>query len=125
MLPESLAQALQAQHERAMIRQAETIRDWPILRERRDQAEIHVRSALWERGLGRISDETQYHVYSILSFAMPNDAAIDNGPAPLAELEPETDIEAVYYEQLDRQSCPECGDGICPVEEPESLPPPQ
>jgi hypothetical protein len=125
MPPGSLAQALQAQHERAMIRQAETIRDWPILRERRDQAEIHVRSALWERGLGRISDETQYRVYSLLSFAMPNEATVDNGPAPLAELEPETDIEAAYYEQLDRQSCPECGDGICPVEDPGISPPPQ
>lgn len=125
MAPESLAQALQAQHERAMIRQAEIIRDWPIARERQEHAEIQIRSALWERGLGRISDETQHSVYSILSFAMPHDAAIENGPAPLAELEPETDIEAAYYEQLDRQSCPECGDGICPVEEPGILPPTQ
>jgi hypothetical protein len=125
MPSESLAQALQAQHERAMIRQAETIRDWPIARERWEQAEIHVRSVLWERGLGRISDEAQYRVYSILSFAMPTDAAIDSGPAPLAELEPETDIEAAYYEQLARQSCIECGDGICPVDEPEISPPPQ
>lgn len=117
MPAESLAQVLQAQHERAMIRQAETIRDWPIAQERQEQAEIHVRSTLWERGLGRISDETQYRVYSILSFAMPNDAAVENGPAPLAELEPETDIEAAYFEQLDRQSCPECGDGICPADD--------
>jgi hypothetical protein len=119
MPSESLAQALQAQHERAIIRQAETIRDWSISRERREQAEIHIRSALWERGLGRISDETQYRVYSILSFVMPRDAAFENEVAPLAELEPEPDIEAAYYEQLDRQSCPECGDGICPVEEPD------
>lgn len=118
MTPESLAQVLQMQHERAMVRQAETIRDWPIARERQEQAEIHVRSALWERGLGRISDETQYRVYSILCFAMPNDAAVDNAPSPLSELELETDIEAAFYEQIDRQSCPECGDGICPVEEP-------
>lgn len=117
MPPESLAQVLQAQHERAMIRQAETIRDWPIALERQEQAEIQVRSALWERGWGRISDETQYRVYSILSFVMPNDAAFDNGPMPLAELEPETEIEAAYYEQLERQRCPECGDGICPVED--------
>lgn len=116
MPPESLAQVLQAQCERAMIRQAETIRDWSIAHERQEQAEIHVRSALRERGLGRISDETQYCVYSILSFAMPNDAAVETVPEPLAELEPETDIEVAYYEQLERQSCPECGDGICPVE---------
>jgi hypothetical protein len=125
MPSESLAQALQAQHERAMIRHAETIRDWPIALERRQQAEIQIRSATWERGLGRISDETQYRVYSILNFAMPNDATLENGSMPLAELEPETDIEAAYYEQLDRQSCPECGDGICPAEESGILPPTQ
>lgn len=125
MPQESLTQILQSQHERAMIRQAETIRDWPIARERQEQAEIQVRSVLWERGLGRISNETQYRVFSILSFAMPNDAAIESEPAPLAELEPETDIEAAFYEQLDRQSCQECGDGICPVEEPGTPPPTQ
>ena len=117
MPPQSLAQALQAQHEAAIIRQAETIRDWPVPRERRVHAEIHVRLALWDRGLRRIGDLTQYRVYSILSFAMPDDAAFKNESPPLAELERETDIEAVYYEQLARQSCPECGDGICPVED--------
>jgi hypothetical protein len=123
MPQESLTQILQSQHERAIIRQAETIRDWPIARERQEQAEIQVRSVLWDRGLGRISNETQYRVYSILSFALPNDAAIENEPAALAELEPEMDIEAAFYEQLDRQSCPECGDGVCPVEE-HGIPPP-
>jgi hypothetical protein len=77
---------------------------------------IHVRSALWERGLGRITDATQYRIYSILSFAMPEEATLDEDPKPLAELEREAEIEVAYYQQLDRQSCPECGDGICPVE---------
>jgi hypothetical protein len=70
MPPESLAQVLQAQHERiTMIRQGETIREWPIARERQEQAEIQARSALWEKGFGRISDETQIRVCSPTSSA--------------------------------------------------------
>jgi hypothetical protein len=115
MPPQSLSQALQAQHEAALVHQAETIRNWPIPRERREQAEIHVRLALWERGIGRISDETQFRVYSILSFVMPDDAAFADETAPLQELEHEAAWEAAYHEQLERQSCPECGDGLCPV----------
>ena len=48
---------------------------------------------------------------------MPADAAFTDETAPLAELERETGVEAAYFEQLERQSCPECGDGICPADE--------
>jgi hypothetical protein len=72
---------------------------------------------LWERGLGRIGDETQYRVYSILSFVMPDDGAFLDEPTPLSELEKEAEIEAAYYEQLARQCCPDCGDGLCPAED--------
>jgi hypothetical protein len=116
MPPHSLSQALEELHEATLVRQAETIRDWPIPRERREQAEIHVRLALWERGLGRISDETQFRVYSILSFVMPEDATYTDELVPLEELEREAEWEAAYYQQLARQSCPECGDGLCPTE---------
>lgn len=116
MPPSKLAKALRDEHEAAMIRQAEIICQWPIGRERHEQAMIYIRSALWERGLGRITDATQYRIYSILSFAMPEDAMLEEGPMPLAELEREAEIEAAYYQQLDRQSCPECGDEICSVE---------
>lgn len=109
----TLSLALRNEHEAAMIRQAEIICQWPVGRERHEQAMIHVRSALWERGLGLIADATQYRIYSILSFAMPEDATLDDDPMPLAELEREAEIEAAYYQQLDRQSCPECGDGKC------------
>jgi hypothetical protein len=117
MPPKTLSQALQDEHEAAMIRQAEIIRQWPIGPERHEQAMIHVRSALWQRGLGQITDATKYRIYSILSFAMPEDGTSDSDPVPLAELERETEIEAAYFQQLERQSCPECGDGICPVDE--------
>jgi hypothetical protein len=113
----TLAQALRDEHEAAMIRQAEIICRWPIGRERHEQAMILVRAALWERGLGRITDATQYRIYSILNFAMPEEATLEGDPMPLAELEREAEIETAFYQQLDRQSCPECGDGICPVEE--------
>jgi hypothetical protein len=48
---------------------------------------------------------------------MPEEATLEGDPMPLAELEREAEIETAFYQQLDRQSCPECGDGICPVEE--------
>lgn len=89
-----------------MIGQAETIRNWPLPGERREQAEIHVRIALWERGIGRISDETQFRVYSILSFVMPDDAASTDEPVPLAELEREAAWQAAYHEQQERQHAP-------------------
>jgi hypothetical protein len=117
MPPQTLREALQAQHEAALIRQAETIQRWPIPRERLEQAEVHVRLALWERGLGRISDQTQYRVYSILNFVMPNGECADGGVIPIEELQREADWEAAYFEQLERQSCPECGDGLCPGED--------
>lgn len=114
----TLAQALRDEHEMTLVQQAEIIRDWPQGREREEQAMIHVRLALWEQRMGRISQATQSSVYSLLSFAMPADAAFTAEPTPLAELEREAAAEAAYYQQLERKSCPECGDGSCPVEEP-------
>lgn len=113
----SLAQALRQEHELALVRQAELRRDWPQEPQRREQAEIHVRLALWEQGIGRISQAAQHRVYTVLSFVMPDAAALPDEQTPLAELVRETDVEAVYYEQLERQSCPECGDGFCPADE--------
>ena len=119
----TLAQALCDQHEATLLRQAETIRDWHRGRERDDQAAIHVRQALREQNMGRISQATQSLIYSILSFAMPADHSFVDESTPLAELEREAEIEAAFFEQLDRQSCPECGDGLCPVDD--SLPYPK
>jgi hypothetical protein len=111
----TLAQALQEQHETTVIRQAETIRDWRPGPERTKQAETHVRTVLWEQSIGRISQATQYRVYSILSFVMPDDAPIQGESAPVAKLESEADWERAYREQLEQRSCPECGDGVCPT----------
>jgi hypothetical protein len=113
----TLAQGLRDRHESTLIQQAELIRDWPRGRERNEQAMIHIRLALSEQCFGRISQATQARVYSLLSFAMPDDATFTDEPTPIAELQREAADEAAYYEQLERQSCPECGDGICPVDE--------
>jgi len=110
----SLSQALRQEHELTLVRQAELIRDWPPEPQRCEQAEIHVRLALWEQGIGRISRTAQHRVYSILSFVMPDDAEFPDEKAPLNQLDRETDVEAAYHKQLERRSCPECGDGLCP-----------
>lgn len=116
MQPTSLAQAVRQARELALVQQAELIRDWPQGPQRVEQAEIHVRLVLWEQGIARISQAAQHRVYSILSFVMPSDAAFHDEQIPLAELERETGVEAAYFEQLARQSCSECGDGLCPAD---------
>jgi hypothetical protein len=113
----SLAQALQAHREAAMIGQAETILHWPERQERLAQAEIHVRQALLEEQNGRISSAVKVKVFSLLHFAMPDVATYTEEPALLPELEQGTDWEAAYHEQLQQRSCPECGDGLCPVDD--------
>ena len=120
----TLAQALRSDHEQSLVRQAEIIRDWRPGRERDEQATIHVRLALWEQGIGRLSRQAQQRVYSILSFVMPQDGAYGGESLPIAELQREADAETAYFEQLQRQSCPDCGEGICPVE-PEDTPQPR
>lgn len=115
---ETLAQALQVQYEATVIRQAEIIRNWRTGPERNAEAETHVRSVLWEQSRGRISQAVQHRIYSILSFVMPADAAFASEPTPLDQLEREAEWERAYQAQLQQRSCPECGDGICPVGEP-------
>lgn len=117
MPSDTLSQVLGNQYERLLIRQAETIRDWPAGRERTEQAEIHIRTALLDQIRRQISQATQSRVYSILNFVMPADAAYNGEPTPLAELAREAEWETAYHDQLERQSCPECGDGLCPVED--------
>lgn len=113
MTGNSLSHILNEQFAELLVSQAETIRAWPDVRERTEQAETHVRTALLEQMRGRISQESQFRIYSILSFVMPEDGAFEREMKPLAELEREADWETAYHEQLRRQSCPECGDWAC------------
>jgi hypothetical protein len=109
-----LAEALQTQHEAAMIAQAETIHHWPEPRERLSQAEIHVRLALLEQQSGRISGAAKSKIFALLRYAMPDPSTYTDEPRLLPELEREAAWEAAYHEELSRRSCQECGDGLCP-----------
>jgi hypothetical protein len=100
-----------------LISQAETIRDWPVPHERLEQAENHVRLALWEQQMGRISDATKVKVYSLLHFAIPNYVTDTDEGTPFSPLEREAKWEAAYYEQLTQRSCLDCGDGVCPTDD--------
>jgi hypothetical protein len=66
--------------------------------------------------LENISPAEQSRVFSILSFAMPTSDASQSEPVPENVLDKAAAYEAAFHEQLERQSCPECGDGMCPVE---------
>jgi hypothetical protein len=118
MTRNNLRSALDEIHADAMVRQAETIRDWPIAPERHHHAMIHVRLALWEQQIGRVSDDVLQRVYSILHFVMPDDGAFADEAPPLETLEREAEWELAYHDQLQRQLCEECGDGLCPVDDP-------
>jgi hypothetical protein len=117
MSRKNLNHVLDEQFAELLVCQAETIRSWPNATERFEQAEIHVRTALLEQIRGRITQETQCRVYSILSFVIPADGAFEGDPQPLAELEREADWERAYHEQLQRRFCEDCGEGICRAEE--------
>lgn len=111
-----LATKLRRLHEEAVLRQAETIRGWPEGDERTRAAETHVRLALFECP-SRIGEATRRRVYSLLSFVMPGDAAWADEATPDAVLERQAEWELEYQRQLERRSCPECGDGVCPTGE--------
>lgn len=116
MPPSKLGEALRQLHADAMIGQAEFIGSWPDENERNEEAMNHVRLALWEQEMGRITELIKYRIYSTLSFVMPVDDAFQEGPTSLETLEREAEWELAYHAQLDRRGCSECGDGICPEE---------
>lgn len=115
MNPGSLRQRLFDQHESDMVRLAEIIRDWEPGTERDHSAEIFVRQALFETP-ARISQATQYRIYSLLSFVMPDDATYVEEETPEPVLDKQAEMARLYQEQLDQRSCPECGDGMCPID---------
>lgn len=74
-LPPSPAQplrdALRARRVQARIADAEFIRDYPDSPERREEAERHVRDAMYECTLGHITDDERARILHILAFAVP------------------------------------------------------
>jgi hypothetical protein len=116
-MPETLAVRLHDLHVEHLIRIAETIRDWPATKERLDQATRYIRETMYFCAMKRISQAEESQVFSILSFAMPTRAAVENEPIPDKILDQTAADEAAYNEQIERRSCPECGDGMCPTGE--------
>lgn len=79
----SLAERLHALHVEHLIRAAETIRDWPTNYERLEQAQRHIREAILNCTLGRITLAEESVLFSLLSFAMPEpDQVFDGSDTP-------------------------------------------
>lgn len=103
MKPDPLEQALAAERSRSLLRQAWVVRDAADGPERARAAQDLIREAFVACATGRITLETESMIYTVLSFAMPEEPpSPDAGP------------QAAYAQQLERRSCPECGDGHCP-----------
>ncbi len=100
----SLSAALAQEWKESLLKQAKIVRDWEDGPERAEQAKALIRQALVEWATGKISQETESMLYTILDFAMPEPHAIES-----------EDCAVAYQQQLDRQHCPECGDGRCPT----------
>ena len=81
-MAEHLSHILRKQRSDALLRQAETIRDYGDCEQHTREAETHVREAMLQRALGNLTDAEQYRIFSILSFVMPSDAPGDDEPPP-------------------------------------------
>lgn len=57
----------------ALVRESQAIRDYPASTERSEAAEKHVREARLQRILGNLTAEEEHRIFSLLSFAMPED----------------------------------------------------
>lgn len=101
----SLTQALANERSDSLLRQAAIIRDWADGPDRATAAQALIRESFVAWATGQITQETESKLYTVLSFAMPN------GQAAATQAD-----EEAYQQQLERQYCPECGDGMCPVE---------
>ncbi len=81
------------------------VRDWQDGPERAEQAKLLIRQVLVEWATGKISQETESQLYTILEFAMPGHQGGERD-----------DFSAEYQQQLNRQQCVDCGDGVCPTD---------
>jgi hypothetical protein len=78
----NLAGILRRMRAESLIRQAETIRDYPPGDERTHAAESHVRETMLQRTLANITRQEEYQIFSILHFLMPSDAPFENDRPP-------------------------------------------
>jgi hypothetical protein len=112
-MPDKLGRILRQMRADCMIREAETIRDWPEGQERFEFALSHLREARLQNLLGNVTEREQYRIYSILSFAMPADApAFDEAPPAHVDAEPPAEMQQTPPEELTCQlGCEACDAG--------------
>lgn len=80
---ECLASMLRRMRAESLISEAETIHAHPVGDERTTEAETLVREAMLQRTLGRLRQEEESRIFSLLNFVMPDDAPYFDEPWPL------------------------------------------
>jgi hypothetical protein len=111
-MTEHLGDILRRMRKESLIREAETIRDYPSGGERDEEAWKYIREAMVQRAIGRIGREQEYQVFTILAFAMPSDAPglhetspIDAREEPAGDAEEETEMPADVACYLGCEAC--------------------
>jgi hypothetical protein len=93
-MTESLGDTLRRMQVQSLTREAETIRDYRPGPERDKAAWKYLRQTRLDRMVGKITQEQEFRIFSILSFAMPADAPAVGESAPVdPNEEPPADAE--------------------------------
>jgi len=66
-----LTTVLRARREANLVTDAKIVAEYPDCPDRSEHAQFLIRETMHLRALGRIGHETQYRIFSILAFAMP------------------------------------------------------
>ena len=112
-MPNRLSATLREMRATSLVRQAETIRDYPAGPERIVEAETYIREAMLQCILGNITQEDKYRVFSILHFAMPSDApsAQEHPPVNPDDNPPAEPEEQIPFDAACFLGCPACDEG--------------
>ena len=73
-MADSLSERLRRRRIEAIAEEATMIRNWAESPERRHEAEMLIREAMYRCTIGGITHEEESRIFSILAFAMENDA---------------------------------------------------
>ena len=97
----------------SLVRQVETIRDYPAGHERIAEAEKYIREAMLQHTLDMITEEEKYRILSILHFAMPDGtSSFDESPPIDLQEAPAVDAEAdPFFDAACFLGCPACDEG--------------
>jgi hypothetical protein len=115
IMPGSLDDTLRRMQFQSLIREAKTIREYRPGRERDDAAWKYLRQTRLDRMVGKITQEQEFRIFSIFSFAMPADApAVGESPALDPNEEPTVDAEeetAIPHDVACHIGCEACDSG--------------